>query len=85
MGGPTRCATDNASNLQVSGGTGAANRTKHCLRRFNVFRQRVEKGEVTIEHVRDEDNPSDFLTKWLPAKKFKLSMEYATNARNATR
>ena len=28
-----------------------------------VSRKRVEAGDVTIEHVRDEDNPSDFLTK----------------------
>ena len=83
--GPTRCATDNSSNLQVSSGKGAANRTKHCLRRFLVFRQRVIEGLVSLEHVKDENNPADFLTKWLGAKKFKLSLAYATNSRNAVK
>ena len=78
--GPTRCATDNSSNLQVSSGKGAANRTKHCLRRFLAFRQRVSEGLVTLEHVKDVDNPADFMTKWLGAKKFKLSLSYATNS-----
>ena len=83
--GPTRCATDNSSNLQVSSGKGAANRTKHCLRRFLVFRHRVTQGLVTLEHVRDEDNPADFLTKWLGAKKFKISLDYATNSKHAVK
>ena len=83
LGGPTRCATDNSSNLQVSSGKGAANRTRHCARRFLVFRQRVTEGLVSLEHVRDEDNPADFLTKWLNAKKFKLSLAYASNSHNA--
>ena len=85
LGGPTPCGTDNKSNLQVSTGTGAANRSRHCLRRFLVFRQRVQEGSVTLEHVRDENHPADFLTKWLPAKKFKLSMAYATNSNNAVK
>ena len=51
----------------------------------NALATAATVGDVTIEHVRDEDNPSDFLTKWLPAKIFRLSMEYATSARNATR
>ena len=78
--GPTRCATDNTSNLQVSSGKGAANRTRHCIRRFLASRQRVKDGLVSLEHVKDEDNPADFLTKWLPAKKFKTSLHYASNA-----
>ena len=40
---------------------------------------------MTLEHVRDENHPADFLTKWLPAKKFKLSMAYATNSNNAVK
>ena len=82
LGGATRCATDNASNLQVSSGRGAANRTRHCQRRFLAFRQRVAaKGAVSLEHVKDADNPADYLTKWLGAKKFKLSVDYAANSK----
>ena len=85
LDGPTKCATDNTSNLQVSSGKGAANRTKYCIRRFLASRQRVTEGLVSLEHVKDVDNPADFLTKWLPAKKFKLSLAYATNSANAVK
>ena len=85
LGGATRCATDNSSNLQVSSGTGAANRTRHCVRRFLVFRQRVMEGLVSLEHVKDENNPADFLTKWMSAKKFKLSLAYASNSHNVVK
>ena len=40
---------------------------------------------VTLEHVKDVNNPADFLTKWLGAKKFKQSLAYATNSRNAVK
>jgi hypothetical protein len=33
--------------------------------------------------VTDEENPADFLTKWLAAKKFEMSIEYATNSKRA--
>ena len=85
LGGPTRCATDHPSNPQASSGNAAANRTRHCQRRFLVVRQRVIEGAITLEHVKDEDNPADFLTKWLNAKKFKLSVAYATNSANAVK
>ena len=34
---------------------------RHAIRRFNVFKQRVEYGEVTLRHVRDAANASDYL------------------------
>ena len=40
---------------------------------------------MSLEHVKDVDNPADFLTKWLLAKKFKLSLAYATNSVNAVK
>ena len=45
----------------------------------------MTEGLVTLEHVRDENNPADFLTKWMSAKKFKLSLAYASNSCNAVK
>ena len=48
-----------------------------------TFLQRVRAGECKIGHVRDEANPTDFMTKFVPRAKFESSLEYATNAKNA--
>ena len=44
--GPTPCWTDNKANQLLSSGEGAPTRMRHAIRRFNVFKQRVEFGEV---------------------------------------
>ena len=43
------------------------------------------EGLVSLEHVKDENNPADFLTKWMSAKKFKLSLAYASNSHNVVK
>ena len=58
-------------------------RSRHCLRRYLAFLQRVKANEVELGFVRDPENPADFLTKWIGAAKFAASNEYATNKRNA--
>ncbi|KAL1518486.1 hypothetical protein AB1Y20_002777 [Prymnesium parvum] len=64
--------------MQVAMRQGASNRSKHLLRRYWVLMQRVQAGEVRVVHVRDEANPADFLTKWVPAKKLRTSIAYVT-------
>ena len=58
--GPTPCWTDNKANQLLSSGEGTPTRMRHAIRRFNVFKQRVEYGEVTLRHVRDAANASDY-------------------------
>ena len=36
-----------------------------------------------MRYVESDENPSDFLTKWISATRFAAAEEYATNARNA--
>ena len=60
-------------------------RLRHCLRRYMTFLQRVHAGECEIGHVRDEANPADFMTKFVPKAKFEASHEFATNAKNVVR
>ncbi len=36
-----------------------------------------------MRHIDDEENPADFLTKWVKEAKLKESIEYVTNAANA--
>ena len=53
------------------------------MRRYMTFLQRVARGDVEIGHVRDAQMPSDFMTKFVPKAKYEMSIEFATNARNA--
>ena len=77
--GPTLIGTDNWSNMLVARDMGSAKTSKHFLRMYCSIRDRQRRREVTIAHVPDTENPSDFLTKWLPAKKFLESVRRATN------
>jgi hypothetical protein len=74
--GPTRIGTDNLANMQVAMRRGAAGRSRHLLRRYYVLRQRIRDGECQVTHVPDAENPSDFLTKWVPADKLRKSLAY---------
>ena len=78
--GTIRIGTDNKANLQVASRTGTSRRSKHLLRRYYVLMQRIADGEVRLVHVPDEENPSDFLTKWVSAAKLRASLRYATGA-----
>ena len=80
--GPTFVGTDNLSNALVGSGTGSASRSRHFLRRYYTFLQRVKAGSVALGHVADAENPSDFLTKWLGGAKLRQSLEYVTNSRS---
>ena len=80
--GPTFVGTDNRANALIASGRSLPTRLRHCLRRYMTFLQRVRAGECEIGHVRDEANPTDFMTK---RAKFESSLEYATNSKNAVR
>ena len=75
---PTRIYSDNDAHVKVAMKKGSSARSKHLLRRYYVLMQRVKNEEVTIVHVPDAENPADFLTKFVPAKKFRASMRYVT-------
>ena len=47
--------------------------------------ERVRQRECTLKHVPDADMPADFLTKFIPGPKFRLSVDYLTNRRAAVK
>ena len=77
--GPTFIATDNKANMLIAARSGSASHCKHFLRRYVTLRQRRDASEIAIGHIAEGSNPSDFLTKWVPQKKIKQSLMYATN------
>ena len=58
-------------------------RSRHCLRRYLTFLQRVALGECKIGHVPDVANPADFMTKFVGKDKVAASVQFATNSLNA--
>ena len=41
-----------------------------------MLKARISAGEIAVVHVPDEENPSDFLTKWIPKAKLLKSVAY---------
>ena len=81
--GPTFVGTDNHANALIASGRALPSRSRHCLRRYTSFLQRVRRGDVEIGHVPDPQNPSDYLTKWVSKEKTAMSVAFATNGSNA--
>ena len=50
-------------------------RTKHIDIKYKFIRERFNDGLFALKFVRSEDQLADFLTKPLPAAKFKLMIE----------
>ena len=80
---PTEILTDNLASEQVASGKAYSSRSRHFLRRYYALMQRIERGEAVMVKVSDEQNPADFLTKYAPMKKLRMSVDYAENTRNS--
>ena len=80
--GPTFVGSDNKANAMIAAGTALPSRSRHCLRRYLTFLQRLRRGEVEVGFVPDTENPADFLTKWVGKSKAFASIAFATNYSN---
>jgi len=80
---PTRVLTDSLSGARVLNNVRAASRSRPVLWRCAVVQAAVRDGELEILHVADENNPADFLTKWLSLAKTIASDKYARGAYHA--
>ena len=79
--GPTTILSDSDPGMRIVMRQGASTRARHQLRRVFILMQRIRQGEVRVLHVPDEENYTDFLTKWVPAKKLRASLDYVTGRR----
>jgi hypothetical protein len=68
---PSRIAMDNVPYMQGAlGEKGLGKNVKHVLIRLRITDEALEKGEITLEHLRTEDMVADILTKPLARKDF---------------
>jgi histone deacetylase 1/2 len=68
-----RCRTfeDNAACIEVANEPKLRPRTKHLAVRLFHFRDHVEKGDITIEHITTQEQIADIFTKPLARDQFK--------------
>ena len=45
--------------------TGTVSRAKHLLHRCIVMQEQVKAGEIALAKIDDNENPSDYLSKWV--------------------
>ena len=77
--GPTFVGSDNLANVLVGSTWGTARTSRHFFRTYYTIIQRVTAGEIELGHVKDSENASDFLTKWIGQAKLQLSINFLTN------
>ena len=75
---PTLLLTDNLSNQKVCENAQASSKSRYFLIRSACLHQRVADGELHVVHIPDTENPSDFLTKFIPVAKTEASVKYVT-------
>jgi hypothetical protein len=80
----TLCLTDNLSNQRVARNANSAVASRHFLIRSTCLHQRITDAELTVGHVVDPENPSDFLTKFIDDKKTTASIAYAAGSAHPT-
>ena len=64
--------------VQLGNGS-SPTRSRHIAKRIAYCADKVQKGEFLFKHVKDENNPADFLTKWVSPKKYRASVRYIFN------
>jgi len=78
--GPTLVGTDSLSHEQVINRLAGSNRSKPFMKQYVISLQRIASKQIAVGHISDAHMPSDFLTKWINARKLRLSLAYATNS-----
>ena len=61
---------DNQSAIKVAANPEKHQKMKHVKKKHHWVRERMEEGEIKVEHVAGEDNVADLFTKPLPGPRF---------------
>lgn len=68
--GPVTLLIDNKSEIDLAKNPTFHGRSKHIDIRYHFIRERVEQGELIVEHVSSSNKKADVLTKALATVKF---------------
>ena len=73
---PTLLLTDNLANQRVATNIGNAANSRHFAIRYTITQQYQSEGELSVVHLKEAENPSDFLTKTVKTDKIETSVRY---------
>ena len=48
--------------------------------RYDILKERIADGAIVIVYVPDPENPADYLTKFIPLEKWRVSTDYAAGS-----
>ena len=80
-GGCTLIHEDNVSAIHLACNPATTPNSKHIDIRHHFIRERVERGEFKVVHVRSDLQRADFLTKPLPKEIFCAHRDFVMNIR----
>ncbi len=75
-GDPIKIYQDNLSTIFIATEGGKFKRSKHLLTRESYVRERIECGDIVLEHKPTSDMCADFLTKPLSSSKLFSYLEF---------
>ena len=67
---PLRLYCDNKSAIMYSNNNKSSKKSKHIDIKFLIMKERVQSGQVSIEHISTNSIVANLLTKGLPPKVF---------------
>ena len=79
---PTTLFIDNKSTIQLCKYPASVRSTKHIEVRFHFIREKVESGEITVDHVSSERQLADLFTKLFSKDRFLKLCEAIRMKRN---
>ena len=81
--GATLLLTDNLANQRVAANVGNAANSRHFAIRYTLTQQWQTEGQLTVVHLKEAENPSDYLTKTVKNEKIELSVKYMSGKAHA--
>ena len=74
--GATLLGTDSLANQRVAANIGNAASSRHFAIRYTLVQMWQTDGELRVVHLKEAENPSDFLTKTVSKEKTEASVKY---------
>ena len=76
MKGAITIHSDSQSAIYLAKNPVSHKRTKHIETRYHKIREWIEDGKIDLQKIGTLENPTDMLTKVIPAAKFKASLDF---------
>ena len=80
---PVFIGCDNKASVLLANDAGSAGLARHFLTKYIAMQEGIRQSRLSIGYVRDEQNPTDMLTKWVSRDKMLHSVAFMRNTHDA--